>query len=221
MEFIDLHFHTSLGSPCSSIKLSEVQAIINERNPRFFVVTDHENIDAYFALRSGFTETLIVPAREIAYLDLENGWGADFTIISSDADSLLELPLVISNLDDLNRYRVNGFITWVHPLVGSGLGGGIYNPKLIEDFKNYIDAIEILNGNLAAQTAQNPGTPHFNLMAQEIGKNYNLEGSAGSDSHTIEEYGNFGILVEDENTTVSKLIETLKLGKYYITNMGG
>jgi len=218
----DLHVHTRLSSACAHSTGAEMADMYKAAGYSGFVVTDHfytgntsvprdlEWGEWVSRFRMGY-EDAKKRGDEIG-LDVFYGWefsyqGTDFITLGLDNDWLLAHPEV-SRMDArryLNLVRESGgFIIHAHPFMEAG-----YIPY-IRLMPRLVDAVEIRNG----------GKPAFvNAMAEHYAASYNLIRTGGSDSHHAEWGTLTGVQFDRRMSSLTDLIETLKLGQHKVFAM--
>lgn len=160
----DLHVHT-IFSPDATIQPKVlVNQLIAHPYIKAVAITDHNTVEGYFKVKelaSAYSDILIIPGVEVSTV---NG-----DIILLGVAETPPKPWTVENLIDFARSR-GGLVIAAHPYRAYGLGDSARNYR--------IDAIEVLNGGCPRQ---------LNMLAEELAKETNLPGVAGSDAHEVDE----------------------------------
>lgn len=218
----DLHVHTKISSACAHNTGAEMADMYKSAGYAGFVVTDHFYTGNTSVPRDLPWEEWVARFRlgyedakrrgdEIG-LDVFYGWeysyqGTDFVTLGLDNDWLLEHPDVrkmpIRQYLDL-VHEAGGFIIHAHPFMEAG-----YIPY-IRLLPRHVDAVEIRNG----------GKPAFvNEMGAAYAKGYDKITTGGSDSHNNHWGTLSGVEFERRISSVTDLIETLKLRQHRVFAM--
>lgn len=161
---VDLHVHTRY-SPDSSINPKTlVDQLHAHPTIRAVAITDHNTVEGYYKakkLASSYTDILVIPGVEIATAD------GDLNLLG-----VAELPPKPWNVEDVVSFarERGGLVIVVHPYRAHGMR------SLAKRYS--VDAIEVLNGRASSRT---------NKLAENLAKQMNLPGVAGSDAHEIDE----------------------------------
>jgi len=158
---IDLHMHTWFsGDATISPKL-----IADQLHAHSFIkgvaITDHDTLQGYFHARKlakAYEDILIIPGIEVSTHE------GHINILGIEEKP--KHPMSVGSVVDFARER-GGTIVIPHPYRELGLGDIAKNIQA--------DAVEVLNAY---------STDKQNKMAQELAKEKNLPGVAGSDAHT-------------------------------------
>jgi len=157
---IDLHIHTKYSGDANINPKLIVDQLYAHPHIKGVAITDHDTLQGYEhaqKLAKAYEDILIIPGIEIS---TEQG---HITILGIE-----EKPIHTSTIEDVIDFtRKNaGIIIIPHPYRELGIGDKAKNIKA--------DAIEVLN----------PRSTHKeNKMAEELAREENLPGVAGSDAH--------------------------------------
>ncbi len=161
---VDLHVHTRY-SPDSTINPKTlVDQLHAHPTIRAVAITDHNTVEGYYKakkLASSYTDVLVIPGVEIATVD------GDLNLLG-----VAELPPKPWNVEDVVSFarERGGLVIVVHPYRANGMR------SLAKRYS--VDAIEVLNGRASSRT---------NKLAENLAKQMNLPGVAGTDAHEIDE----------------------------------
>jgi predicted metal-dependent phosphoesterase TrpH len=198
---IDLHVHTSTGSPCSAAPVDDLIEEARRIGLDGICLTDHNHLWQPESLdrlrrRHGF---LVFGGNEIT---TDQG---DVLVFGLDRDIQ-----GIIGLEDLRDavLEAGGVMIAAHPfrgfLVFDAAQLGLTPEKAMKRklFK-YVDAVEVGNSKV---------TEEENGFAEKVAKGLGLPGTAGSDAHGVDEVGiyatSFSGVIKDEKS----LVEALKSG---------
>ena len=207
---VDMHVHTSIGSPDSNLTPARLLEIAREIGLDGLVVAEHdtpwtsEQLEC-FRQQSGL---FVCSRRE---------WDTDFGHIialglNCDAEG-------IKRAEELHRLaRAQGaFIILAHPFRffpshSNRLFGRQYDPSALtapeltqHPVFELVDAIEVLNYAC---------TEKENQLAQEAALKLGKRGVAGSDAHTYREVGRCVTIFQRAVRSEEELIEELRAGRY-------
>jgi predicted metal-dependent phosphoesterase TrpH len=200
---IDLHVHTSAGSPCSSAAVDDLIEEAKRIGLDGICLTDHNHVWELGALedlrqKHGF---LILGGNEI----------------TTDQGDILVFGLgkEIKGIIKLEELRaevlaVGGYMIVAHPFRGFLVFNtgqlGLTPEKAMERalFRN-VDAIEVLNGKV---------TESENDFAAEVAQGLGAPGTGGSDAHTVQEVGIYATRFSGIIRNEVDLVEALKGGNY-------
>jgi predicted metal-dependent phosphoesterase TrpH len=157
---VDLHIHTAYSPDASINPKTIVDQLYAHPFIKAVAITDHNIVEGYNKvqeLASAYPDILIIPGVEIS---TSNG-----DIIVLGITALPPEPRIVKNVIDYAKEK--GALTIAaHPYRAYGLG------DLTRKYD--IDAIEVLNG----------ASPlNVNKLAENLAKEMNLPGVAGSDAH--------------------------------------
>jgi len=160
----DLHIHTKYSQDSSINPKTLVNQLFAHESIKAVAVTDHNNIDGYDKVREmakPFKDILIIPGVEITTPV------GDLLVLG--VTGLPPKPWNAECIIDFAK-KNGGVVIAAHPYREYGLGSLA---------KNYdVDAIEVLNG----------GTPsHLNKLAENLAREMNTPGVAGTDAHNVDE----------------------------------
>jgi hypothetical protein len=197
---IDIHIHTEVGSPCSSLTVKELIQRAIELGLDGVCITEHNTFyGVEDAKQAGRKKGLLV----LGGMEVRCKEG-DFVVFARDG--LLEIEEDLKNRTPKVKELItfiherNGVIFPVHPYrVGApSIRDGIYK---IEGF----DGIEVLNGNSSQEE---------NSLALLAAKRLGLIGLGGSDAHSLEQVGVYTTVFEDlEIRNEQDLIDAIKSKK--------
>ena len=200
---IDLHIHTSPLSACSYI---DPHALVHEARRRQLdgiCLTEHQ--------------VLWEPA-EVDGLAREGGIkifrGNEFTTNQGDFlvfgfyEDIKEL-MIIQELREKVQ-QTGGFMIAAHPFRGFKTFGFGQLQMTVEQackrkFFEYVDAVEIGNGKLAADE---------NDMARKVAEKLGLPGTGGSDAHRVGEIATWVTVFEKDIENEIQLVEELHAGRF-------
>jgi len=156
--------HTKYSSDASINPKTIVDQLYAHPFIKAAAVTDHNTVEGYHKVRelaSAYKDILIIPGVEIATTEGD--------LILLGVAELPPKPWTVRNVIDFAKEKSSVAIA-AHPYRACGLGDVV---------KHYnVDAIEVLNGISSSQV---------NRMAENLAKEMNLPGVAGSDAHAAEE----------------------------------
>jgi predicted metal-dependent phosphoesterase TrpH len=160
----DLHLHTKYSLDSSINPKALVDQLYAHPSTKVIAITDHNTIEGYFEVKelaSAYQDILVIPGIEV-------GTPAGDLIVLGIEEKPPN-PWDIKDILSFARTR-GGVIIVPHPYREYGLGSSA---------KDYaVDAIETLNGNAPT---------HINHLAENLAKELNLPGVAGTDAHNIDE----------------------------------
>jgi predicted metal-dependent phosphoesterase TrpH len=199
---IDLHVHTSAGSPCSSAPVDDLIEEAKRIGLNGICLTDHNYVwhpDQVEDLRQKHA-FLVLRGNEIT---TDQG---DVLVFGLDK----EIHGIIK-LEELREevLEAGGMMIVAHPfrgfLVFDAAQLGLTPEKAMERrlFK-YVDAVEVMNSKVTEQE---------NEFAAKVARGLGMPGTGGSDAHDVEEVGlyatSFPGVIRDEG----ELVEALRRGK--------
>lgn len=159
-----MHVHTKYSGDSSINPKNVVDRLFADDSVKVAAITDHNTVEGYAKvqeLAKTYEDILIIPGVEITTLE------GDLLVLG-----VVEIPIAPFNVKDIIDFarKRNGVVIVAHPFREYGLGSLA---------KNYeVDAVEVLNG----------GTPsHLNKLAENLAKEMDVPGVAGSDAHNIDE----------------------------------
>jgi len=160
----DLHLHTKYSLDSSISPKSLVDQLYAHPSIKVIAITDHNTIEGYpkvKELASAYQDILVIPGIEV---------GTPLgDLIVLGIEERPPTPWDIKDTIAFAKAR-GGIVIVPHPYREYGLGS---SAKLYA-----VDAIETLNGNTPS---------HVNQLAENLAKELNLPGVAGSDAHNTGE----------------------------------
>jgi len=160
----DLHIHTKYSPDACTSPKTVVDRLNAHPTIKAAAITDHNALEGFFKakeLAKAYPDIIIIPGVEITALEGE--------IIVLGAEELPPKPWNVRSTIDFARKR-DALVVAPHPYRGYGLGA------LAKAYR--IDAIETLNAITS---------PEANEAAENLAKEMNLPGVAGSDAHEPDE----------------------------------
>jgi hypothetical protein len=188
---IDLHVHTSIGSPCSILRIEDIIQRAKEINIDGVCITEHDNIKGLnlsLELRKKYN-FLLLRGMEVRCVD------GDVIIILEEPTSLPLHNITISKLSNIVHEK-GGIIYPVHPF---RYGVPSINEKIYQITS--LDALEILNGNCDEEE---------NKKALMASKKLNLLGLGGSDAHNKAMLGKYVTIFKKKINNEKELIRAIK-----------
>ncbi|PKM79201.1 MAG: histidinol-phosphatase [Firmicutes bacterium HGW-Firmicutes-13] len=190
---IDMHVHTKVSSPCSSIDIYEMIEYARHIGLDAVCVTDHDTLyGAEIAQKIGKEKGFPV------FRGIEvNTYEGDFLVFGLKKD----INRTVSARELLRIVTLEGGAAVVaHPYrqFERALGNKIYS------LSGY-DAVEVKNGNTPVR---------YNKLAQMAAADLNMPGIGGSDAHQVEEIGRCYTKFTADITTEQELIKAIKSGNY-------
>ncbi|MFH0962490.1 MAG: PHP domain-containing protein [Planctomycetota bacterium] len=190
---LDLHVHTSAGSPCSVLDVGDLASRALELKLPVVAVTDHGSLEGVRALR---TELAGTPVRVIAGMEVTTDHG-DFLVFALE-DKLLEVERAVSTgerrfraLRDAGLLSVDDLVIWAHPWSAGASGAhppDSFPKEELSEIIACLSAVEGVNGvNLPYDHISSYPHPFESpnlwacLFAGEVG----LPVTCGSDAHEI------------------------------------
>jgi hypothetical protein len=207
---VDMHVHTSIGSPDSNLTPARLLEVAREVGLDGLVIAEHDAAWAKERLECFRQQTglFVCSSRE---------WETDFGHIivlglNCDAEG-------IERAKELRRLAlaVGGFVILAHPFRffpshSNRLFGLQYDPSALTAAElaqhpvfELVDAIEVLNYAC---------TEKENQLAQEAARMLGKRGVAGSDAHTYTEVGRCVTIFQRAVGSEEELIEELRAGRY-------
>lgn len=188
---IDLHVHTTIGSPCSFLEIEDLIERAKSLNLDAVCITEHNNykgIELTHEL-SKKHNFLILRGMEVRCLD------GDVIIIEESPHYLHYREITIWELTQI-IHKNQGIIYPVHPFR--------YGVPSIQDniYNNLeLDALEVLNGN--CQKIENN-------QALKVSKELNILGLGGSDAHSKNMVGKYITIFNRKIKSEKDLIKAIK-----------
>lgn len=160
----DLHIHTKYSFDSSINPKSLVDQLYSHQSIKVIAITDHNTVEGYHKVRelaSAYSDILVIPGIEIG-----TPLG-DLIVLGTD-----EPPPKPWDVNDVISFaeEKDGVVIVPHPYREYGLGS---SAKLYA-----VNAIETLNGSTSL---------HVNKLAENLAKEMDLPGVAGSDAHNVDE----------------------------------
>jgi hypothetical protein len=185
---VDLHVHTNYSFDASIQPKTIVEQLYAHPFIKALAITDHNRVEGYHKVKqlaSAYPDILIIPGVEIATFE------GDLIVLG--VAELPAQPWTVANVIDFAKER-GGIIVVAHPYRAYGLG------DLAKKYN--VDAIEVLNGALS---------PQLNKMAENLAKEMDLPGVAGSDAHNADEL--WGVYTEVQASfDVDEILKAIKKG---------
>lgn len=188
MIYADLHVHTKYSTDAAIHPKTIVDQLYTHSLIKAVAITDHNTVEGYYKVRelaSVYEDIIIIPGVEIS--------AADGDIIILGVTELPHEPWAVKNILSFAKERQAVAIV-AHPYRAYGLG---------DSAKKYaFDAIEVLNGS---------STPNVNKLAQNLAKEMNLPGVAGSDAHQVDELWSAYTEIQ-ASSNVDEILKAIKKG---------
>jgi predicted metal-dependent phosphoesterase TrpH len=185
---IDLHIHTTYSSDASINPKTIVDQLYAHPFIKAVAITDHNTVEGYYKaqeLASAYEDVLIIPGVEVSTV---NG-----DLIVLGIAELPPKPWTVKNVVDFAKEK-EALTIAAHPYRAYGLG------DLARKYD--VDAIEVLNG---------ASPPNVNKLAENLAKEMNLPGVAGSDAHQVGEL--WTVYTEVQATSdVDEILKAIKDG---------
>jgi predicted metal-dependent phosphoesterase TrpH len=195
---IDLHIHTWPRSQCSHIKPKDLVQEALRVGLDGFCLTEHQVLwdPAEVEALAGDTGLTILRGNEITT--------AQGDVLAFGLEKDIKGVITIRELKE-EAEEEGAFLILAHPFRGFKLFGiGERDMKIDQAARKkafqFVDAIEIRNGNIRDQE---------NQMAEKVAERLNLPGTAGSDAHHLDNVGvwvmDFERRIEDEAALIREL----------------
>lgn len=211
---LDIHMHTSFGSPCSDFTLNELCSAIQEQKPPTVVITDHWTTAAGPELKK-----LLGPWRcnILTGVEITTDYG-DFLVFSADSHDLMKrIPqgsmLPFCRAVEAGVISDANAVVWAHPCSAVNALPADYLPrKEIEWVMRHVDAIEGLNGQVQRKCAAKHVSQHgsANWRAIQLARQFDKPITYGSDCHEAWTFQTITTLFEDDISTPEELIAAIK-----------
>lgn len=193
---VDLHVHTSAGSPDSTFSVHALAEAAEKAGFGTVVVTDHGNVEGVRALRA------VVPrvrANVIAGLEVTTEFG-DFLVFPTDEkvlEAYAEVRGARTSFDDaleLGLFDPEGLVVWAHPFFPPD---GAWSPAemdedQIERVLSVLHAVEGINGHamrVESRTGVTDREDSMNWKAVRFARDHDLPIVYGSDAHQADRFG--------------------------------
>ncbi len=197
---IDLHVHTTLGSPDSGLTPQHLVAEAKRIGLDGVILTEHhydwdrEQVRA-LAQQNGLT---FIPSLEIS-TDLGH-----VSVLGLDGYTTgIYKAEVLRRLAD----EKGAFIIALHPFR--------FFPTRPEPSLSQATALPLVQLCDEIEVANGGCTPLENALAYRVAKSLGRQGVGGSDAHSIQGLGCFATVFEGHPTTVQELIAELRAGRYH------
>jgi predicted metal-dependent phosphoesterase TrpH len=165
---IDLHSHTFCSKDCLS-RYDDIIAAVQRSGMDGIAVTDHNEFRGAVELqrRAPF---VVIPAEEI-----KTSRGEIIGLFLNE-----QIPPGLTPEETIERIRAQGGLVYVPHPFDELRGSRLDRPTLLE-ITPHIDVLEVYNARNAL--------PRYNTRALDYARNHGLLAGAGSDTHTLGEYG--------------------------------
>lgn len=195
---IDLHIHTWPRSQCSHMKPEDLVQEALRLKLDGFCLTEHQVLWDPAEVKSlgQGTGLTILRGNEITT--------AQGDVLAFGLEKDIKGVITIRELKE-EAEAAGAFLILAHPFRGFKLFGmGELDMKLDQAVRKkafqFVDAIEIRNGNIRGQE---------NEMAEKVAERLNLPGTGGSDAHNLDNVGlwvtDFERVIEDEAALIREL----------------
>jgi predicted metal-dependent phosphoesterase TrpH len=188
---IDMHNHSkysidSISSP------SDIIRIAKQRGLDGLAITDHDTFRGYKNIKKLPKDFIVIPGMEIKVYNENKKVGE---ILAFFIQEEIKSKQVFEVIDEIKSQ--DAFASIAHPFRING------SFSIIDDVKNKIDAIEVMNGRVVFSKS--------NATALKYAKKNKLGFTAGSDSHFLREIGHCGIEAAANN--IEEFRHAIKKGK--------
>ncbi len=210
---LDIHVHTSFGSPCSHFTLGELCRAIQEQKLATVVITDHWTTAAGPEL-SG----MLRPWRcdIITGVEITTDYG-DFLVFCVDSDALTErMPagnvVAFAQAIEVGVVSDANAVIWAHPCSAAT---GLPADRLPEDelawVMQHVDAVEGMNGHVQKASAAKSVAPResANWRAVQLAQRFDKPVTYGSDCHEAWTFQTITTLFEDDISSAEELIAAI------------
>jgi predicted metal-dependent phosphoesterase TrpH len=188
MIYADLHVHTKYSADASIHPKTIVDQLYAHSIIKAVAITDHNTVEGYYKvqeLASAYEDILIIPGVEISAI------GGDIIVLG--AAELPPEPWTVEKVVAFASER-QALTIVAHPYRAYGLG---------DSAKKYdFDAIEVLNG---------ASVSNVNKLAENLAKEMNLPGVAGSDAHQSDELWSAYTEIQ-ASSKVDEILKAIKEG---------
>lgn len=211
---LDIHVHTSFGSPCSRFTLGDLCSAIQKQKLPTVVVTDHWTTAAGPELKD-----LLGPWRcnIITGVEITTDYG-DFLVFSVDSNDIME-RIPPGNMLPFERAIEAGIVAdanavvWAHPCrTVTSVPAHCLPDEDLERIMEHVDAVEGVNGNVQRSNRQKSVAPRdsANWRAVELARRFDKPITYGSDCHEVWTFQTITTLFEDDISTADELITAFK-----------
>lgn len=165
---LDLHNHTFQSKDCLS-SYDDIIGAVQRAGLDGIAVTDHNELQGALDLQAR-APFLVIPGEEI-----KTSRGEIIGLFLSE-----RIPPGLAPLETIRRIREQGGIVYVpHPF--DEIRGSRIERDALDEIAPEIDILEVFNARNAL--------PRFNSRALEHAQRHGMLAGAGSDAHTLGEYG--------------------------------
>lgn len=190
---VELHSHTHWSKDCLT-SFDQIQKICQTRGIDRIAITDHNTAAGALAMKKIAPELVIV-GEEIMTTEGE--------ILAYYVQETI--PEGLTPHETIRRLRDQGAVISVsHPF--DGLRKGAWREEDLLNILDQIDAIEIFNARCFFNV--------YNDKALAFAQAHHLTGTAGSDAHTVVEYGRALTLLRPFEDTAEDFLSALKEADY-------
>ncbi len=202
---IDLHNHTTVSSPCSSMAPEELISAAIEKGFYGVAVTEHNHLEGglYTAEIGKKYGIIVFPGVEVRTS------AGDVLVFGIEREEDANLEGI--SIPELRKFvdSIGGVMIPAHPLRKMVFSIGEEN--LIK-YADMWDAVECWNGN---------STVEENARTKEIAERLGKKCVGGSDAHSRSQVGRCWTEFEDEIKSVQELVWAVKMGRFRIPNWKG
>lgn len=190
---IDLHSHTLWSKDCLT-KFETIASVCKQRGVNKIAITDHNTADGALAFQKIAPELVIV-GEEI--MTTQGELLAYFVRES--------IPARLTPQETIRRLRDQGAVISVsHPF--DRWRRGAWHEEDLRAIIDQVDAIEVFNARCLY--------PEDNEKARAFAQTHNVPGTAGSDAHTVWEYGKGVLCVRPfDSSSPADFLAALRDGK--------
>ncbi|MGQ9624755.1 MAG: CehA/McbA family metallohydrolase [Candidatus Bathycorpusculaceae bacterium] len=192
----DLHIHTTYSFDASIPPKTLVEQLYAHPFIKAIAVTDHNTVEGYYKVRelaAPYKDIVIIPGVEVATIE------GDLIVLG--VAEMPPKPWTVQSVIDFAKEK-NGVVIAAHPYRIYGLGDAV---------KKYdVDAIEVLNG--ASQ-------PYVNKKAENLARELELPGVAGSDAHAVSELWTAYTEIQ-ASLDINEILEAIKMGLVRASSIG-
>jgi len=204
---IDLHVHTWPRSQCSHMKPENLVREAVRLGLDGFCLTEHQVLWDPAEVKTLAQETglTILRGNEITTAQ------GDVLVFGLEKD--IKGVITIQELKE-EAEAAGAFLVLAHPFRGFKLFGmGELDMNIDQAARkkafNFVDAIEIRNGNIRGQE---------NEMAEKVAERLNLPGTAGSDAHHLDNVGAWVTVFERDIEDEAAMIRELKARRFSVAS---